>query len=198
MHFSTISGAAVLLALAPSTLAAGVATLVNACGYDIFYAPTSGSDFEAMIALPPGGSYTSPYSDPGQGTSIKVSPSDSLGGPITQMEFTWADGKINYDISNINGNPFAAAGMVLTPSMANDPNNPTCTQVNCPPDANGVCTAAYNQPDDTATKVCSEDSSITMVVCAGTAKFKRDPVSSPAVPMVHEHHRHHTRQFPRK
>ena len=196
MHFSSISGAAVLLALAPSALAAGSATLVNACGYDIFYAPTFGSSWEGMIALPPGGSFTTPYSDPGQGTSIKISPADNLGGPITQLEFTWAAGKINYDISNINGNPFAASGMVLTPSMSGDPNNPTCTQVDCPADGTGICTAAYNNPDDTATKVCSEDASLTMVICAGTAKFKRDPM--PSAPMMHEHHRHHTRQFPRK
>ena len=197
MHFSTISGAAVLLALAPSTLAAGVATLVNACGYDIFYAPTSGSEWSGMVSLPPGGSYSLPYADPGQGTSIKVSPADDLSGPITQLEFTWADGKINYDISNINGNPFMANGMVLTPSMSNDPNNPSCVPVDCPA-GDGTCTAAYNQPDDTATKVCSDAASLTMVVCAGSAKFKRDPVSSPAAPMIHEHHRHHTRQFPRK
>jgi hypothetical protein len=29
-----------------------------------------------------------------------------------------------YDLSNINGNPFAAEGIIITPSMENDPNNP--------------------------------------------------------------------------
>lgn len=197
MHYATISGAAVLLALAPSALALGSATLVNSCPFDIYYAPTSGS-YEGMVALSPGGSYTSGYDEQGVGVSIKVGTSSDLGGPITQFEYTWADGKINYDISNINGDPFADNGVVLTPSMSGDPNNPTCLPVNCPA-GDAVCTAAYNNPTDTDTMVCSEDSSLTMTVCAGSAKVKREPEPHHSAPeLMHSHHRIHTRHFPRK
>ena len=216
MHYATISGAAVLLALAPSVMAQmGSATLVNSCGYDIYYAPTSGS-FEGMVALSPGGTYSTPYDEQNQGVSIKVAPTNDLGGAITQFEFTWAGESIFYDISNINGNPFSSAGMSLTPSVENDPSNPTCTQVDCPAVSSGdsVCAAAYNQPDDTATKVCSQTTSLTMVICSGGSSAPASsPSSAPAsTPSngtwppkrdtspanLHSHHRAHMRHFPRK
>src|SRR5271163_4291426 len=116
MHYPTsIIGAAVLLGLAPSALAVETATLVNSCGFDVYYASVA-TQSEAMVLLPPGGSYSEGYTEQGVGVSIKVAPTDSINGPITQFEFTWAEGWVSYDISNINGNPFATEGMVLTPS----------------------------------------------------------------------------------
>ncbi|KAJ9607771.1 hypothetical protein H2200_007849 [Cladophialophora chaetospira] len=159
-----VTGAAVLLASASSVSAVGTATVVNNCGFPVYYASVGGSSNPGMQELQ--GSYSQSYSQQGVGVSIKLSPEDSTGGPISQFEFTWANGKISYDISNINGNPFSNGGMSLVPSMQNDPNNPTCVPVNCPA-GDAVCSAAYNQPDDVRTMVCSEQSSLTLTLCPG-------------------------------
>lgn len=197
-HAISITGAAVLLALAPSVLAVGTATLVNSCGFNIYYAAIDGTS-EGMTMLPPGGSYSEGYANPGVGTSIKVAPTDSLNDGITQFEFTWEDGKINYDISNINGNPFASAGMVLTPSMSGDPKNPTCVPVDCPA-GEATCTAAYNQPDDTDTMVCNDQSNLVFTVCSGGSKTKREleNFTHPDTAVRHSHHRVHARHLPKK
>jgi hypothetical protein len=115
-----------------------------------------------MQAMPPGGGLSEAYSVQGLGVSIKLAMNDSKPGPISQFKFTWASGKINNDLSNINGNPFAAEGIIITPSMENDPNNPTCVPIVCPAGAS-VCSAAYNVPADTRTMVCSDQSSILMI-----------------------------------
>merc|ERR1712169_58988 len=52
-----------------------------------------------------------------------------------------------------------SSGMVIVPSMQNDPNNPTCVPVDCPA-GEATCTAAYNAPDDTRTMVCDQDSDL--------------------------------------
>jgi len=195
MHYPTsITGAAVLLALAPSVLATGTATVVNSCGFDIYYASVATSA-EGMTLLPPGGSYSEGYTEEGVGVSIKLAPTDSLSGSITQFEFTWADGKVNYDISNINGNPFSSEGMVLSPSMAGDSNNPTCQPVVCSA-GESVCLGAYNQPDDTDTMVCDQNSSLTFSVCSGAARVMKR--AHPAVAISHSHHRVNARHFPKK
>ena len=141
------------------------------------------------------GSYSQTYSQQGVGVSIKLSPQDSTSGSISQFEFTWANGKIAYDMSNINGNPFASSGMEIVPSMQNDPNNPTCVPVNCPA-GEAVCTAAYNQPDDTRTMVCNEDSNLVLTLCPGGAAsnstLKRS-VSDAGASLVY---RAHARHFP--
>jgi hypothetical protein len=137
-----------------------------------------------MQVMPPGGSMSQAYSVQGQGVSIKLAMNDSESGPISQFEFTCAAGKINWDLSNINGNPFAADGITITPSMENDPNNPTCVPVVCPAGAS-VCSAAYNQPDDTRTMVCSDEASISLTLCPGGAA-KRD---------VHLHPESHPRSI---
>ena len=192
MYFSTATGAAVLLALAPSALAIGTATVVNNCGFPIYYASVGQSYSADMKELQ--GSYSESYSQPGVGVSIKLSPNDSTGGALSQFEFTWADGKINYDLSNIDGYPFAKGGMSVVPSMTNDPNNPTCVPVECAA-GDSTCTAAYNAPDDTRTMVCSEDSDLTLTMCPGGASQKR--AADPAI-NGHIHYRVHARHLPRK
>jgi len=183
MHSFTISCAAVLLALAPSALATGSASVTNMCGYPVYYAVISGQA-EAMQALYPGGSMSQPYNLPDVGVSVKLALNDTASGPVSQFEYTWASGKINYDLSNINGYPFAAGGMTVTPSMENDPNNPTCVPIVCPA-GSAVCSAAYNQPDDTRTMVCSDSASLSLTLCSGGAS-KRD---------VHIHPNLHSRQI---
>lgn len=181
MHPISIARAAVLLAALPSAMAVGVATVVNNCGFDVYYMAVSnaGGSFKLLE-----GSMSQAYSDPGQGVSIKLATNDSESAPVSQFELTWASGKINYDLSNINGYPFAAEGITVTPSMSGDPNNPSCVPIVCPA-GTAVCSAAYNAPNDLDTLVCDQDCSLTMVLCPGGAA-KRD---------VHLHSEHHSRQI---
>jgi len=184
MFYSTIAPAAMLLAFAPSALAVGTANVVNNCGMPVYYASVAQSAHASMAELPSSG-YSESYTLPDVGVSIKLAPNES--GSVTQFEFTWADGNINYDISNINGNPFMAGGMELTPSMQGASGYPSCQTVSCPAGAE-TCTEAYNQPDDVRTMVCPEDSDLTMTLCPG-GSMKRDTV-------FHGHsHRQHARQF---
>ncbi|ETN45946.1 uncharacterized protein HMPREF1541_00128 [Cyphellophora europaea CBS 101466] len=162
MSLSKFTGAAVLLALAPTAMALGQATVVNNCGFPIYYASVGQSQHAEMQQMQ--GSYSEQFGEQGNGISIKLAPSADAN--PTQFEFTWADGKINYDLSNINGNPFANEGMSLVPSMSNDPNNPTCVPINCAA-GDSVCDAAYNQPDDVRTHVCSDNADLVLTMCPG-------------------------------
>jgi hypothetical protein len=163
MSFSKIAGAAVLLALAPTALAMGSATVINNCGFPIYYAPVGQSSNAGMQEMQ--GSYSQQYSQPGNGYSIKLSP--SMNGPVTQFEFTLgSDGKINYDLSNIDGYPFANGGMSVTPDMSGDSNNPSCVPITCSP-GQSYCSAAYNQPDDVRTHVCSDQANLVLTMCPG-------------------------------
>jgi hypothetical protein len=162
MSLSKMTGlAAVLLALAPTAMA-GTATVVNNCGFPIYFASVGQSQHANMAQMQ--GSYSESYGEQGNGISIKLSPSE--GGPVSQFEITPSGGKIFYDLSNIDGYPFADGGMSLSPSMSNDPNNPTCVPIDCPA-GDSVCTAAYNQPDDTRTHVCSEQANLVLTMCPG-------------------------------
>ena len=183
-----IAGAALLLASASGVAAVGSATVVNNCGSAVYFSSVGGSSNAAMQQLQ--GSYSQTYSQPGVGVSIKLSPQSSISGPISQFEFTWANGKISYDLSNINGYPFSAGGMQIVPSMQNDPNNPTCVPVTCPA-GQSVCTAAYNQPDDTRTMVCDQNSNLVLTLCPGGAP-KRS-ISEAGGDIIY---RVHARHFP--
>ncbi|KIW67149.1 hypothetical protein PV04_06421 [Phialophora macrospora] len=181
-----VAGAAVLLASASGVSALGSATVINNCGFPVYYASVGGSSNPSMQQLQ--GSYSEGYSQQGVGVSIKLSPEASTSGEISQFEFTWANGKIAYDLSNINGYPFSAGGMEVVPSMQNDPNNPTCVPVTCPA-GESVCTAAYNQPDDTRTMVCDENSSLTLTLCpGGSAKRSIADAGGDIIYRVHARH----------
>lgn len=176
MQYTLTTGAAVLLAFAPSVLAVGGVSVQNNCPFPVYYAAIGGQS-AAMQPLPASG-YSAGYSDEGVGFSIKLGAEDSLSGPITQFEYTWKDGKIYYDLSNINGDPFESEGMTLTPSMTGDSSNPSCQVVNCPA-GEAVCTAAYTSPDDPDTNSCNQDSNLVLTLCTGAAKVKRTPAPEP-------------------
>ena len=89
MHYFISKGAAALLALASFAMAVGTAHIVNNCGFPIYYASVGQSQHAEMQELQ--GSYSESYTQPGVGISIKLSP--SMNGPVSQFEFTWADGK---------------------------------------------------------------------------------------------------------
>ncbi len=143
--------------------ALGSATIVNNCDYPIYSDIVRGSYDDGLQKI--NGSLNYPYSEENVGISIKISPVDAMyGNPISQFEFTWANGKISYDLSNINGYPFWQGGIAVVPSMQNDPNNPTCVPIYCPA-GQTVCSAAYNSPDDLRTLVCDQGSSLVMTIC---------------------------------
>lgn len=162
-----------LLSMAPAAMAAGTAHVVNNCGQTVYFASVSANNNAGMSVLPSGG-YSQGYGSAGVGTSIKISPSAT--GSVTQFEFTLSNGAVSYDISNIDGNPFALGGMELVPSMAGASGYPTCQTVSCPA-GQATCAAAYNQPDDTRTMVCPGDSDLTFILCPG-GPIKRAEESS--------------------
>lgn len=163
MSLSKFTGAAVLLALAPSVMAMGQATVVNNCGFPVYYAAVGQNSHAGMQEMQ--GSYSQQFGQPGNGYSIKLSP--SANGDVTQFEFTLgSDGKINYDLSNINGYPFASGGMRVDPSMSGDSSNPSCVPIDCPAGAT-YCNAAYNLPDDVRTHVCSDSADLVLTLCPG-------------------------------
>ncbi|RMZ89337.1 hypothetical protein DV736_g3431, partial [Chaetothyriales sp. CBS 134916] len=188
MHYSTVTGAAVLLTLAPSALALGSATVVNNCPFDVYYA--SVSQGVSAEAAPIQGSYSEEYGQQNDGVSIKLALVDNLSGPLSQFEFTLFGGKTAYDLSNINGYPFAEWGVSLVPSVTDDPNNPTCIPIDCPA-GEAVCTAAYNAPDDIRTLVCADSTDLTLTICPGSSSNTTEKRSAPA----HSHNRIHSRHF---
>jgi hypothetical protein len=185
---NVFAGAAVLLASAQTALALGSATVVNNCGFPVYYTSVGGGDNAAMQQLE--GSYSQGYSDEGTGFSIKLSPNATSSGAVSQFEFTWANGKISYDLSNINGYPFSAGGMEIVPSMQNDASNPSCVVVDCP-SGEATCSAAYNAPDDTRTMVCDQDSNLVLTICPGGSSKRSVEVSE-----SHIHYRVHARHLP--
>ncbi|KEF56044.1 uncharacterized protein A1O9_07625 [Exophiala aquamarina CBS 119918] len=186
MQFKNIiSGAAVLLASAPAVMALGSATVVNNCGYPIYFASVGQSQHANMQPLQ--GSYSEGYSQQGVGISIKLAPNNTVGGPVSQFEFTWANGKIAYDLSNIDGYPFSAGGMQVVPSTQGDSSNPTCVPVDCPA-GQSVCTAAYNAPDDVRTMVCDENTSLTLTMCPGGSAKRSVEVREHIRYRVHARH----------
>lgn len=211
--FSTIISAALLLTLAPSALAVGTAKVVNNCGSPVYFANVAQSAHASMSQLPSSG-FSESYTLPGVGVSIKLSPSST--GKVTQFEYTWSNGNINYDISNIDGNPFADGGMALVPSAEGAAGFPSCKTVSCPA-GQSSCSAAYNLPDDVRTMVCPDSSDLTMILCpngpTGTSaspSTSSSPSSTSSLPIswssaspsstraakrdVHSH-RVHSRQF---
>ena len=186
-------GAAVLLAFAPSVSALGSATVINNCGSSVYYASVPAGQTAPMQEMR--GSMSETYSDEGNGISIKLATSNDLSGPVTQFELTWANGAINYDLSNINGYPFVSGGMEVVPSMQNDASYPTCVTVNCPA-GESDCTAAYNNPDDTATKVCDQNSNLVLTLCPGGGSAGISATNKTSHRRdVHAHNRIHSRHF---
>ena len=165
----------------PSAGAIGSTTIVSKCPYPIYFTSASGWDTPPMQQLE--NSHTEPYSKPGVGISIKLSLNETGAGPVTQFEFTWDANKIHYDLSNIDGYPFAEGGILLQPSVHADPRYPTCREVECPPDQS-YCSGAYNLSNDTRTLVCDDQTDLTLTVC---------PQTRPLAPRNRLSFRHSTR-----
>jgi hypothetical protein len=175
----------ILLGTITPALAVGRAHVVSNCGFPVWYASVV-QDVDVPLTPLPARGFTQVYSLDGVGVSIKLAPSP--GGPVTQFEYTWANGMINYDLSNIDGNPLAAGGMTLVPSTTNTTDFPTCNKVECLPCTNSsepcYCDGAYNHPDDVRTLVCSENTDLTMTLCSHFSTKRSLDADMPYWPIV--------------
>jgi len=162
--------AAVALATFIPAALAGKASIENQCDQDVYLWSVGGSASADMVTLPPGKSYSEKYrfNDLGGGVSVKLALAKNQG-DITQLEYTLDATTVWYDVSNINGNPFAHGGISVKPS------DPACSPVVC--EAGIVkCREAYNQPtDDHATHACPATSDLNVVLCPGKSQPQGDP-----------------------
>ena len=176
-----------LLGLSQSVVAVGTTHIYSQCSSPVYWKAVAGEE-QAYEAIPSEGIHL-PYLLPGRGVSVKLATNVSNSQDVSQFEYTWADGKIYFDLSNIDtkyatnssGYPFSKYGMCLTPSMVNDPKNPTCVVVDCPA-GQTYCDAAYNDPNDHRTFVCDEQADLSLVLCSSNTVAKRNA-------HLHEHQR---------
>ncbi|PGH12368.1 hypothetical protein AJ79_04316 [Helicocarpus griseus UAMH5409] len=171
MHSKAIVAAATaFVALLPTTLA-GKAKIENKCPDTLYMWPIAHTGSVEKISIAPGDSYEEEMrtNDNGGGISLKLGKSET-DEKVSQFEYTLSpDGdKVFYDLSNIDGYPFADDGVTITPSDG------SCPVVTCPA-GEELCKDAYNVwNDDHATKGCPSSTDLTMTVCTGGNK-KRHP-----------------------
>ncbi|MCJ1476290.1 hypothetical protein MMC13_004956 [Lambiella insularis] len=169
MHFTTISKAAVLIFAV--SVQAQWAVVRNECSFPVYMWSVGGSQSPMQTIQPWGTQYQEAYQlvDGGNaGVSIKISKESGNLNTITQFEYTLNGDTVWYDISNINGWPFQNdGGIKLIPSIS------TCEARTC---ANGgICSQAYNQPDDNqVVRACSASGSLTLTTCPQAGVAKRD------------------------
>jgi len=168
-----LSKTAVLAAVALATFVpaalAGKASVENRCDQDVYLWSVAGSAGADMVTLPPGKSYSETYrlNHNGGGISMKLALTKSQG-DITQFEYTLDAATVWYDVSNINGNPFADGGISVKPS------DPACSPVVCQAGI-AKCREAYNQPtDDHATHACPSTYDLNVVLCPGKTQSQGD------------------------
>ena len=166
MPDSTLALTLLLLFLStlPSPAHAASAIVQNLCSSPIHISVAKPGTFTPSQPIAAGGRFSEPISIPNAGISIKVSPTPN--GKVAQFEYTLGnDGKLYYDVSNIDGNPFAYNGVSLAPAKVTPQGYPSCVVVDCPVGAK--CHAAYNAPDDVRTKVCPAGVDLIFTVCTG-------------------------------
>jgi hypothetical protein len=141
----------------------GTAFIENWCDVEVYVWSVADVTNNTMNPLAPTvGDYNETYrTNPnGGGISLKIAtaPVDSY---ITQFEYTYhADNpSIYYDVSNVNGYPFEAWGLALSPS------EPNCSSISCDPGV-PLCPQVFNKPNDTfAIKGCDISTNLTLTLC---------------------------------
>ena len=155
--------AAAILASASYVQASSQLAIKNACDHPIYIYKRQGADATGdKITKQPGESLKAGCE--GEAVNYMILAKDSNdpcgpGSPCTQLEYSEKD-MLYYDVSNINGNPFAEKGMSLISSEA------SCPDVQCKP-GQETCQDAYNQPNDVRTLTCTTGCTITMETCKG-------------------------------
>ncbi|KAK3706365.1 hypothetical protein LTR37_012743 [Vermiconidia calcicola] len=163
---------------AANVLAAGCGNAIvqNNCGYSVHLSntPASGGGYEAIDEmLEAGGSYTQKWTELSNtmGWSIKMSKNGDYSTNVLQYEYTFHnDGTIWYDLSEVDGNPWAGNWEI---------------------EGSGSCNprqAAYRYDTDDAYGMqdCPQESTITVSICSGTghSDIPDDSSSKSAQPSV--------------
>lgn len=200
MPFSKVFSAAVLLATLPTVFSYGTLTLVNNCNFPVYLSVVDQQSTGNVITMNKGDKWgPTEYSNPNDGWSYKIH-TDANPKPV-QAEVTLGgdpgtnapNGKVNWDTSIINGDPFKQYGTLFAPSMngvdiKTQAGSSSCKPVVCPAVNDGSdCAMAYVNPSDPRTMVCSDSTDLTFTVCTDVVDLisKRDV------------HRHHARHMPK-
>jgi len=190
MQYLTVAAAALLAA---TTVAAGNANVYNTCKEDVYLWSVTADKAGDMVTIKPGGKYSETYQTPSVGgVSIKLNLNDTCSNPapISQFEYTLADGSIWADMSNVNCGtsecPFKPYGWYL------DLGSSTCPTRNCLANA-AICTGAYvAYNDDVNTVSCAASSDISLYLCTSNApSSKRSAPFLEEAPHRHAHHARH-------
>ena len=166
----------ILLLLSPFVL--GDVLLYNNCNNTVYSWTYGPAGMLQSGSIPPHTLYSeSYYIYPwnGSGISIKLAAENDVSSPLTQLEYSFQNDSIWYDLSNVNCGitsqggqaskgdcPFLNRGMYLTT------NDSQCTSVSCP--SGGCdCTEVYCLPSDNwAAKTCAFDyQNLILYMCQG-------------------------------
>ena len=134
-------------------------TYVYVCGQGHGSSPPSCTAIQTLAAG--SGTYSETYiSFVGDGRSIKVGRTGGEGAkPILQLEYTNAGSYVNYDVSDVNGNPFGSAGgFTLTTSDA------SCFHAKCPPPSTS-CPGLFTDPTNGTPHDCGLSNDIGVTLC---------------------------------
>ena len=135
----------------------GTAVVHNKCQFHVWLWSFDGIQAVPAHKLTPGAMFAESYrqGQNGGGISIKIARGDNpYTNPIEQLEYK-VDSTLWYDLSEINGHPFADQKILLKPSRHT---GSACVDV--------TSETAYQQPDDTATKACSLNTDLLLTLCA--------------------------------
>ncbi|KAI9691324.1 MAG: hypothetical protein M1820_009745 [Bogoriella megaspora] len=146
------------IALLTSYASAQTAFVINSCAFPVYIssAPNNGAAAAATVTIPPGGTFSEPYTS--FGSAIRIANSSSIASPLT-FEYTpnRASNLVYYDLSNNAGNPFSGFENVLVPS------NSSCYRFDCK--AGDTGTGCYSNgasikvqactPTDLTTRLCT-------------------------------------------
>ncbi|KAK2763763.1 hypothetical protein FQN54_009380 [Arachnomyces sp. PD_36] len=162
---SAIFAATAMASLAPTVYAensgTGNAIINNKCSHDIYLWSIGSSADAEQHTIASGETFSENYrtTSNGGGVSLKMSLTESQD-EVSQFEYTIVEPQVFYDLSNINGYPFAEGGITIEPSDS------SCPSISCEA-GEPNCKEAYNQPyDDWATKGCDCSSDLVLNLCA--------------------------------
>lgn len=142
----------------------GCAVITNLCSFPVYYAnvPQMGYGADMFGVIPAGTSYRAQYDVPQIGHSIKLSLVEGSLSNILQFEYSQTlDGHVDYDVSQVNGNPFGSWGFSLDSEAG-------CPRVRCESPVDG-CSGVYQDPtsDVNPNYYCPITSDTGVTLCSG-------------------------------
>jgi hypothetical protein len=156
----------------------GGVTLMNNCQDTIYSYTYTGSNglVHQSNGIAPGEWYWEPYQRPiaPAGATIKLGTAQDGSGAITQLEYSFTEANLWYDISNVNCGPTSQSSTAPCPflqgGMFMRVDDPSCSTAMC---ASGdvSCHDAYNLPDDNwATHGCEYgNANIVLFMCSSVS-----------------------------